>query len=57
MGNAFAMLQVKTILAILLRGFSFELMHDPVIAESGLVMGPRKPFRLRYRRLRPNGAF
>jgi sterol 14-demethylase len=57
MGNAFAMLQVKTILAILLRGFSFELGHDPVIAESGLVMGPRKPFRVRYRRLRPNGAF
>jgi sterol 14alpha-demethylase len=57
MGNAFAMLQVKTILAILLRGFAFELGHDPVIAESGLVMGPKKPFRLRYRRLRDNGAF
>ena len=57
LGNAFAMLQVKTIFAILLRGFEFELMHDPVIAESGLVMGPRKPFRVRYRRLRPNGAF
>ena len=57
MGNAFAMLQVKTILAILLRGFSFELMHDPVIVESGLVMGPKKPFRLRYRRQRPNGGF
>lgn len=57
MGNAFALLQVKTILAILLRGFAFELGHDPVIAESGLVMGPKKPFRIRYRRLRPNGAF
>jgi len=57
MGNAFAMLQVKTILAILLRGFTFELGHDPVIVESGLVMGPKKPFRLRYRRQRPNGAF
>jgi sterol 14-demethylase len=57
MGNAFAMLQVKTILAILLRGFSFELLHDPVIVENGLVMGPKKPFRVRYRRLRPNGAF
>jgi sterol 14alpha-demethylase len=57
LGNAFALLQVKTIFAILLRGFSFELCHDPVVPESGLVMGPKKPFRVRYRRLRPNGAF
>lgn len=57
LGNAFALLQVKTIFAILLRGFSFELSHDPVIPESGLVMGPKKPFRVKYRRLRPNGAF
>jgi len=57
LGNAFALLQVKTIFAILMRGFSFELMHDPIVAESGLVMGPKKPFRVRYRRLRPNGAF
>jgi sterol 14alpha-demethylase len=57
LGNAFALLQVKTIFAILLRGFSFELMHDPIVAESGLVMGPKKPFRVRYRRLRPNGTF
>ena len=55
--NAFALLQVKTIFAILLRGFSFELSHDPVIPENGLVMGPKKPFRVRYRRLRANGAF
>lgn len=57
LGNAFAMLQIKTVFAILLRGFEFELMHDPVVAESGLVMGPKRPFRVRYRRLRPNGAF
>ncbi len=57
LGNAFAMLQIKTIFAILLRGFEFELMHDPLIPENGLVMGPKKPFRVRYRRLRPNGAF
>jgi sterol 14-demethylase len=57
LGNAFALLQVKTIFAILLRGFSFELGHDPVVPESGLVMGPKKPFRVRYRRLRPNGGF
>ncbi|MFT3928336.1 MAG: cytochrome P450 [Myxococcales bacterium] len=57
LGNAFAMLQVKTIFAILLRGFEFEVLHDPIIPESGLVMGPKKPFRVRYRRLRPNGQF
>ncbi|MET0286930.1 MAG: cytochrome P450 [Polyangiales bacterium] len=57
LGNAFALLQVKTIFAILLRGFSFELLHNPIIPESGLVMGPKKPFRVRYKRLRPNGAF
>lgn len=57
LGNAFALLQVKTIFAILLRGFEFELLHDPVVVESGLVMGPKKPFRVRYRRLLPDGAF
>lgn len=57
LGNAFAMLQLKTVLAILLRGFEFELLHDPVVPESGLVMGPKMPFRVRYRRRRPNGAF
>ncbi|MDB4991228.1 MAG: Cytochrome 51 [Myxococcaceae bacterium] len=57
LGNAFALLQVKTIFAILLRGFEFELLHDPIVPQSGLVMGPKKPFRVRYRRVRPNGAF
>jgi sterol 14-demethylase len=57
LGNAFALLQVKTIFAILLRGFEFELLHDPVVVESGLVMGPKKPFRIRYRRLLPDGEF
>ncbi len=57
LGNAFALLQVKTIFAILLRGFRFELLHDPIVPESGLVMGPKKPFRVRYRRLLPNGTF
>ena len=57
LGNAFAMLQVKTILAILLRGFRFELLHDPIVPESGLVMGPRRPCRVRYRRIAENGRF
>ena len=57
LGNAFALLQVKTIFAILLRGFEFEILNDTIVPESGLVMGPKKPFRVRYRRLRPNGQF
>jgi sterol 14-demethylase len=57
LGNAFAMLQVKTILAILLRGFRFELLNDPIIAENGIVMGPRKPCRVGYRRIAANGSF
>jgi sterol 14alpha-demethylase len=57
LGNAFALLQVKTIFAILLRGFSFELLHDPITPEQGLVMGPKKPCRVRYRRIAPNGSF
>jgi sterol 14-demethylase len=51
LGNAFALLQVKTIFALLLRAFEFELLHDPVVPENGLVMGPKKPFRVRYRRV------
>jgi sterol 14-demethylase len=57
LGNAFAMLQVKTIFAILLRGFEFELLHDPVVPENGIVMGPRKPCRVGYRRIAANGRF
>lgn len=57
MGNAFALLQVKTIFAILLRAFEFELLHDPVQSEfGGLVLGPKAPCRLRYRRIAPRGS-
>jgi sterol 14alpha-demethylase len=56
MGNAFALLQVKAILAILLRRFEFELV-DRNIGEDfhGLVIGPTQPCRIRYRR-RTTGA-
>lgn len=56
LGNAFAILQVKTIFAILLRAFEFELMHDPIVPENGIVMAPRKPCRVRYRRIEGAGA-
>ncbi len=51
MGNAFALLQVKAILAVLLRRFHFELAGDPVGSDfHGLVIGPQQPCRIRYRR-------
>lgn len=57
LGNAFAILQVKTILAILLRKFEFELTTDPIDSDfHGLVIGPRQPCRIRYRRRRRTGA-
>jgi sterol 14alpha-demethylase len=52
MGNAFALLQVKTIVAHLLRDFTFELHGDPVESDfQGLVIGPKMPIRVRYRRI------
>jgi sterol 14-demethylase len=63
MGNAFALLQVKAILAILLRRYTFELVQPRVESDfHGLVVGPREPCRVRYRRrktasvVKTNGA-
>ncbi|MCB9748822.1 MAG: cytochrome P450 [Myxococcales bacterium] len=51
LGNAFALLQIKAILAILLQSFDFELFGDPIEADfHGLVIGPKLPARVRYRR-------
>lgn len=51
MGNAFALLQVKAILAILLRRFDFELVDRDIGSDfHGLVVGPTQPCRIRYRR-------
>ena len=53
MGNAFAILQIKAILAILLRRFEFELVNPSVESDfQGLVVGPKDPCRIRYRRRR-----
>jgi sterol 14-demethylase len=58
MGNAFALLQVKTIMAILLRSYEFELMQERVESDfHGLVVGPKEPCRVRYRRRKaPTGV-
>lgn len=51
MGNAFALLQVKAILATLLRRYELELVTEDVRPDfHGLVIGPSEPCKLRYRR-------
>src|SRR5690606_12078860 len=51
LGNAFAILQIKAILALLLGQFEFGLRGDAIAADfHGLVIGPKEPCRIRYRR-------
>jgi sterol 14-demethylase len=51
MGNAFALLQVKTILAKLLLRYELSLGDDPIGGDfTGVVAGPKAPFHIRYRR-------
>jgi len=51
MGSAFAMLQIKSILASLLREYELELADDPIVSDfRGLVVSPAAPCRVRYRR-------
>jgi sterol 14-demethylase len=51
LGNAFAILQVKAILAMLLGRYEFALAGDPIDSDfHGLVVGPKEPCRLRYHR-------
>jgi sterol 14-demethylase len=50
MGNAFAILQIKTIMAVLLHRYDFELVGDTIETDfQGLVLGPKPPIRIRYR--------
>jgi sterol 14-demethylase len=52
LGNAFALLQVKSILAYLLRNYRFELYGDKVESDfQGLVIGPKMPIRVRYTKI------
>jgi sterol 14-demethylase len=49
MGNAFALLQIKTILAVLLDHYDFQLAGDAIDTDfQGLVLGPKPPIRIRY---------
>lgn len=51
LGNAFAILQIKAILALLLGQFDFGLCGDAIATDfHGLVLGPKQPCRIRYRR-------
>lgn len=51
LGNAFALLQIKAILALLLGQFDFGLCGDAIEGNfQGLVIGPKEPCRVRYRR-------
>lgn len=51
MGNAFALLQVKAILTLLLRKYDFELDQPEVKSDfQGLVVGPKEPLKLRYKK-------
>jgi sterol 14-demethylase len=51
LGNAFAILQIKAILAMLLGQYDFDLAGDPIESNfQGLVVGPKEPCRVRYRR-------
>jgi sterol 14-demethylase len=57
LGNAFARLQIKTILAMLLRRFEFSATSDPIGSDfHGLVIGPSQPCRVRYRRRLPRAS-
>jgi lanosterol synthase len=57
LGNAFALLQIKTVFAILMRRFEFSLYGDPLEPDfHGIVIGPRQPCRVRYRRIRSDEA-
>jgi sterol 14-demethylase len=57
LGNAFALLQIKAIFAILMRRYEFTSQGDPLTPDfHGVVLGPKQPCRVRYRRIRPDEA-
>jgi len=51
LGNAFALLQMKVIVSVLLNGYDFELIGDPIATDFGrVVLGPKAPIHVRYRK-------
>ncbi|MGB5813079.1 MAG: cytochrome P450 [Polyangiales bacterium] len=56
LGSAFAILQMKTILAVLLNDYEFELVPGAIETDfERVVLGPKPPIHLRYRK-RSEGA-
>ncbi len=58
-GNAFALLQLKSIFCILLRRYEFELVDPPETYKDDyeqMVVQPKQPCRIRYRRRRELGG-
>jgi sterol 14-demethylase len=51
LGNAFALLQMKVILSVMLNHFDFELVGDPITTDfERVVLGPKPPIHVRYRK-------
>ena len=51
LGNAFALLQMKVIMAVLLNHYDFELVGDPITTDFGrVVLGPKPPIHVRYKK-------
>jgi sterol 14-demethylase len=57
LGNAFAILQMKVIMAVLLNNYDFELVGDPMDTDFGrVVLGPKPPINVRYHKRGPDNA-
>jgi len=53
LGSGFAMLQLRLIVALILRDYELEALDDSIEEAYGaLVVGPKRPARIRYRRRR-----
>jgi sterol 14-demethylase len=51
LGSAFALLQMKVILSVMLNQYDFELVGDPITTDfERVVLGPKPPIHVRYRK-------
>jgi len=51
LGNAFALLQMKVIMSVLLNHYDFELVGDPITTDfERVVLGPKPPIHVRYKK-------
>jgi sterol 14-demethylase len=51
LGNAFALLQMKVIVSVLLNHYDFELVGDPITTDfERVVLGPKPPIHVRYKK-------